>query len=157
MTPRIRSLKPKKLIGKHLTMSHAHNRTFELWSSFMPHRKEIVNAIGTDLFSLQICPEGFYVNFDPANEFEKWAAVEVAGVDVIPDGMKFLELPEGLYAVFVYKGSPENADSFFNYIFCQWLPASGYVLDNRPHFELLGEKYRHGDPASEEEVWIPIK
>jgi len=30
-------------------------------------------------------------------------------------------------------------------------------LDNRPHFEVLGEKYKNGDPESEEEIWIPVK
>jgi AraC family transcriptional regulator len=34
---------------------------------------------------------------------------------------------------------------------------SKYLLDNRPHFETLGEKYKNEDPSSEEEVWIPIK
>ena len=138
-------------------MSCAQNLTFELWSSFMPRRKEIANTVGTDLCSLQIYPEGFHADFNPMAEFEKWAAVEVADLSAIPEGMEVLELPAGLYAVFIYKGTPENAGSFFNYIFSQWLPASGYVLDNRPHFELLGEKYSHGDPASEEEVWVPVK
>ncbi|MGK2861531.1 MAG: GyrI-like domain-containing protein [Chitinophagaceae bacterium] len=45
----------------------------------------------------------------------------------------------------------------FSYIFNTWLPPSGYDLDNRPHFEILGEKYKNDDPLSEEEIWIPIK
>jgi AraC family transcriptional regulator len=32
-----------------------------------------------------------------------------------------------------------------------------YFLDDRPHFEILGDKYKNGDPDSEEEIWIPIK
>ncbi|EPE83362.1 GyrI-like small molecule binding domain protein [Leptospira noguchii str. 1993005606] len=40
------------------------------------------------------------------------------------------------------------------YIFQEWLPNSGYKL--KPHFELLGSKYKNNDPTSEEEVWIPI-
>jgi AraC family transcriptional regulator len=47
--------------------------------------------------------------------------------------------------------------SFMNYIFMEWLPQSNYQLDNRPHFQILGEKYKHNQPDSEEEVWIPIK
>jgi AraC family transcriptional regulator len=62
----------------------------------------------------------------------------------------------GLYAVFNYKGS--NMDhSIFEYIFRSWLPDSEYYLDNRPHFEVLGDKYKNNDPSSEEEIWIPIK
>jgi AraC family transcriptional regulator len=37
------------------------------------------------------------------------------------------------------------------------LPNSNYHLDDRPHFEILGEKYKNADPGSEEEIWIPIK
>lgn len=157
MIPQIKTIAPKKLIGKHLTMSFAQNRTFELWSSFMPRRKEITNGIGTDLFSLQIYPEGFYAGFNPETEFVKWAAVEVADFGVIPTGMEAMELPGGQYAVFFYKGTPENAAPFYRYIFSEWLPASGYILDNRPHFELLGEKYKNGDPESEEEIWVPVR
>jgi AraC family transcriptional regulator len=32
-----------------------------------------------------------------------------------------------------------------------------YELDDRPHFEILGDKYKNNDPNSEEEIWIPIK
>jgi AraC family transcriptional regulator len=65
-------------------------------------------------------------------------------------------LPSGLYAVFDYKGS-SNDQSIFLYIFGSWLPNSGYNLDDRPHFEVLGNKYKNNDPTSEEEIWIPIK
>jgi AraC family transcriptional regulator len=45
MQPRIETLAEKKLIGKHLTMSLAHNRTGELWTSFMQKRGAIANHI----------------------------------------------------------------------------------------------------------------
>jgi AraC family transcriptional regulator len=70
--------------------------------------------------------------------------------------METYVLPGGLYAVFDYKGL--NTDnSIFQYILGTWLPGSDYVLDNRPHFEVLGDKYKNNDPNSEEEIWIPIK
>jgi AraC family transcriptional regulator len=65
-------------------------------------------------------------------------------------------LTGGLYAVFDYKGlSTDN--SIFQFIFGTWLPSSEYDLDDRPHFEVLGNKYKNNDPTSEEEIWIPIK
>ncbi|MFM9945765.1 MAG: GyrI-like domain-containing protein, partial [Bacteroidia bacterium] len=42
-------------------------------------------------------------------------------------------------------------------IYGTWIPNSEYNLDNRPHFEILGEKYKNNHPDSEEEIWIPIK
>lgn len=157
MIPEIRNLSPKKLIGKRLIMSFAKNTTFQLWNGFMPRRKEITNAVGTDRYSLQVYNEGFYRNFDPEATFEKWAAVDVTDFDAVPEGMDTLILPEGQYAVFNYKGTAEDAPETYKYIFMEWLPASGYVLDNRPHFEIFGDKYKHGDPESEEEIWIPVK
>lgn len=157
MTPTVTTTPEKKLIGKRLTMSFAHNRTFELWSSFMPRRKEIANAIGTDLYSVQQYPEGFFAQFNPMAEFDKWAAVEVGDHNTIPDGMETLTIPEGLYAVFIHIGGPATAEKTFTYIMRDWLPKSGYQLHARPHFEILGSRYKNDDPNSEEEVWIPIK
>ena len=67
-----------------------------------------------------------------------------------------LLLESGLYAVFDYKGSSSDT-SIYEYIFFNWLPNSKYKVDNRPHFEILGNKYKNNDPNSEEEIWIPIK
>ena len=66
-------------------------------------------------------------------------------------------LPGGLYAVFLHKGAATTGPKTFQYIFGTWLPESDYSLDIRPHFEILGEKYKNDDPDSEEEIWIPIK
>jgi len=141
-----------------MTMSFANNKTFELWSGFMPRRKEITNASGSDLYSLQQYDSSFdFTSFDLQAPFEKWAAVEVSGFDVLPQGMEALIVPAGLYAVFIHKGPASDAAKTFGYIFGTWLPASDYALDQRPHFEILGEKYKNNAPDSEEEVWIPIK
>ena len=157
MNPRIETLTDKKLIGKRLVMSFANNRTFELWRSFMPVRKEIQNNIGTDLYSMQIYAPGFFDNFDPGIPFEKWAAMEVTDFAKVPEEMESFTLTGGLYAVFLYKGAASDASGTFQFILASWLPNSEFVLDTRPHFELLGEKYKNNDPESEEELWIPIK
>ena len=138
-------------------MSFADNRTRELWASFMPRRKEIQNAIGFDLYSMQIYPPGFFQKFDMNAEFEKWATIEVADFNIIPEGMQSFSLQGGLYAVFDYKGDAKDAGPTFQYILRTWLPNSEYILDDRSHFEILGEKYKKDDPESEEEIWIPIK
>lgn len=156
MTPRIETLKEKKLVGKRLTMSLANNRTGELWQTFMPKRREISNNISNDLISMQVYKPTHFADFKPTNEFEKWATVEVTNFESVPTEMETFLLAGGLYAVFDYKGS-SNDPSIFQYIFGTWLPSSDYVLDNRPHFEVLGDKYKNNDPNSEEEIWIPIK
>ena len=137
-------------------MSFADYKVSELWRSFMPVRKEIKNHLTDDLISMTVYHPDHFINFNPTNEFEKWATLEVADFDQVPGGMEIYTLPGGGYAVFDYKGS--NSDhSIFQYIFGTWLPNSEYELDDRPHFEVLGDKYRNRDPDSEEEIWIPIK
>ena len=156
MTPRITILKEKKLIGQNMKMSLANNRTGQLWGQFAPRIKEIKNKVTEDKISMQIYPPLYYKDFRPTNEFVKWATIEVKDFGEIPIGMKSFILKGGLYAVFDYKGSSSN-NSIFQYIFSEWLPNSVYLIDNRPHFEILGSKYKNNDPSSEEEIWIPIK
>jgi AraC family transcriptional regulator len=157
MTPRIEIAGEKKLVGKRLAMSFADNKTAELWKNFMPVRHEIKNHTGTDLYSLQVYKPGFFNLFEPETVFEKWAAVETTDFYSIPQNMESFTLPAGLYAVFLYKGDITGASKMFKYIFETWLPQSGYRLDDRPHFELLGAKYQNAHPDSEEEIWIPIR
>lgn len=139
-----------------MTMSFADDKTDALWAGFMPVRKEIRNNIGTALYSMQIYPPGFFNHFNPLAPFEKWAAIEVTDHNTVPDEMESFLLPGGLYAVFLYRGDGSTAAKTFQYIFETWLPASAYLVDNRPHFELLGEKYQRNSASSEEEIWIPI-
>lgn len=157
LKPEIKTLTEKKLVGKRMLMSFSNNSTGDLWRSFMPRRKEIKSNSGTDLFSLQIYAPAFFDDYNPDAVFEKWAAVEVTSFNTIPAGMETFILGSGLYALFLYKGAASAAASTFRYIFEAWLPASGYQLDDRPHFEILGAKYKNEDPDSEEEIWIPIK
>jgi len=155
MNPKIKTFPPTKFIGKKLSFTYSDYRAFELWSSFMPQRKEIQNTIGADSYNIQINPIGFAFGFN--EPFVKWAAVAVSNFDFVPAGMETIEIPIGLYAVFNYKGYQTNAAAFFNAIYTEWLPASEYELDIRPQFEILGEKYKNNNPNSEEEIWIPIK
>jgi AraC family transcriptional regulator len=122
----------------------------------MQKRKEIRNHIGNKLYSIQVYDSAYFNNFNPVAGFEKWAAVEVADFETVPAEMETFILPGGLYAVFLYKGLSTDS-AIFQYIFGTWLPGSTYLLDERPHFEVLGEKYKNDDPDSEEEIWIPIK
>jgi AraC family transcriptional regulator len=156
MNPRIETLHEKKLVGKRMTMSLVNNLTGVLWGKFMPRRKEIVNAVSNDLFSLQIYSPMHFQNFNPSNEFIKWAAVEVSNFENVPTDMESLVLEGGLYVVFDYKGL-SNDPSIFQFIYSVWLPDSEYELDDRPHFEVLGDKYKNNDPNSKEEIWIPVR
>ena len=157
MEPRIELIPEKKLIGQRMTMSLSDYKTGLLWKRFMPRRKEIKNNLNAELYSMQVYDPLYFNNFNPDTEFEKWAAIEVKDFDTVPDGMETILLPGGLYAVFLHKGAASEGPRTFGHIFGTWLPGSGYMLDDRPHFEILGEKYKNEDLNSEEEIWIPIR
>ena len=159
MEPRIELLAEKKLVGKRLNMTLSNDRTFELWHSFMPHRKEIKNSISNDLFCLQVYDIRILIlkiSIRRLNSI-KWAAIEVTNFNDIPDNMETYTLKGGLYAVFIHKGAPSSFPKTFQFIFNEWLPKSDYELDNREHFDLMGDKYKNNDPESEEEIWVPIR
>ena len=158
MTPKIVTIPAKKLIGYSVEMSLLDNQTQTIWQLFMPRLKEIKNAVSADLFSLQNYPDDYFTNFTPETIFTKWAAVEVKNFENIPEGFEKLEIPSGKYAVFLHKGNTEMFAKTAQYIYTEWLPNSGFQLDNKPHFEVLGDNYLgHENPESEEEIWIPIK
>lgn len=157
MIPRTETINEKKLVGKRMTMSYADYRIGELWGSFMPRRKEITNTLTNDLISLVVYAPNHFIDFKPTNQFERWATVEVENFNNVPDELETYNLSSGLYAVFNYKGMSSGVAAFFQYIYSEWVPNSEYILDDRAHFEVLGEKYKNNDPSSEEEIWIPIK
>ena len=157
MTPRIETVGERKLVGLRMTMSLSLNKTKELWQNFMRLRNGIKNQVGKNLFSIQIYDDAYFKTFSPHSTFEKLAAVEVTDFNEVPPGMEHFTMPPGTYAIFLHKGAAAAGPATFNYIFSTWLPNSEYHLDNRPHFEVLGEKYHNEDPDSEEEIWIPVK
>lgn len=157
MTPRIETINEKKLVGKRMTMSYSNYRIEELWGSFMPKRREITNNLTNDLISLVVYSPIHFLDFKPTNNFERWATVEVENFNKVPSEMETYILSSGLYAVFNYRGMSSESSAFFQYIFNEWIPNSDYLVDNRAHFEILGEKYRPNDPLSEEAIFIPIK
>lgn len=155
MEPEIKILSAKKLVGIQKSMSLINNKTMELWRSFMPRRKEIKNTVSSLLYSIRIYERSADIE-DSQTYHQKWAAVEVKDFENVPEGMETFTLSGGLYAVFLYKGSSADV-RIYQYIYSSWLPGSDYELDDRPHFEVMGEKYKNNDPDSEEEIWIPVK
>lgn len=154
--PRIVETAEKTLLGKRIITSLTDDKTSDLWRSFMPLRKTIKAIASPTLYSVQRYPNNYFTEFNAATPFEKWSAVEVSEAGTPPKDLEVLLISAGLYAVFSYKGL--NTDSsIYNFIFTQWLPSSGFQLDNRPHFEIMGELYKNNDPLSEEEIFIPIK
>jgi AraC family transcriptional regulator len=138
-----------------MEMSLSDNKTSELWQRFMPRRSEINNRLTSEFISMQKYHDNW--NFSPDSLFVKWAAVEVSSFSDIPREMETYILQSGRYAVFIHNGPASAAAKTMQYIFGQWLPQSGYRLDNREHFEILPEGYSPVDLNASEEIWVPIQ
>ena len=158
-SPEIVDAVSRRLIGKKIITTMAEDQTMNFWKCFKPLVKDIPLRKETGFFSVQkFEPAVPYNKFTPFTKFEKWAAVEVAENDeMIPIGLEPLLLNGGKYAVFIHKGDFSKFPQTLQYIFGQWMPTSGFTLDKRHHFEIMGTDYQPNDPNAEEEVWIPIK
>ncbi len=157
MKNRIETINKKLLIGKFEEMSFVEDKTGLLWQSFMKSRKEVKNRLDTFYYSMQIYNEKFdYENFNPAKKFVKWAAVEVTDSSEIPENMESYVLAGGTYAVFIHVGPASEFVRSMKFIFEEWLPESGCVVDDREHFGILPEGYNPLDENATEEIWIPI-
>jgi AraC family transcriptional regulator len=157
MLPEIVELPAFRIAGMRDTMSLANNTVSGLWRRFKPRVREIDNRTDDNFYSVQVYESPTYFkSFDPNARFEKWAAVAVGNHAAVPDGMESLMIPGGLYAVFVYKGTPDMFYQTALYIFGEWLPQSAYMLDNRPHFEIMEPGYDPVNPESREKVYVPV-
>ena len=157
MQPRFETLTPKHLAGRCAIMSLQNFRNYELWRYFMSTKRGIPNTVGSNLYSVQVYPTDYFIKFAPEKEFEQWAAIEVSNFDGLPDEYARMTLPGGLYAVFTHKGPASTGTQTLAYIFNEWLPASDYMVDDRPHFELMDDRYKNESPDSEEEMWVPVQ
>jgi len=154
--PKIISTHKRYIVGISSEMSFSEFNPAIVWQQFMPILHYVSNRKNKELLSLTQYDPDHFMKFDPKRRFVKWAATEVINFEDIPRGIQTLVLPSGLYAVFHYKGLASD-NSVFQYIFNDWLLDSSYHLDNRPHFEDLGERYDNQSPESEEDIWIPVK
>lgn len=160
LKPEIIEIEERKLIGiKILTNIADEASTQVLWQAFMPRRNELTNKVNEDLYSIQdysIVED--LSQFNEETTFIKWAAMEVENLDTIPEKMETITIPKGKYAVFIHKGPTSTFMYTAQQIYNMWLPKSGYLLDDRTQFEIMGEKYKGAEhPESEEEIWIPIR
>ena len=155
MIPTIKNCGYILLAGYKTETSLTNDHTKSLWQKFMKDRMLMPERFGTRYFSVSQYPIDYFDYFDPSKEYTKWATMETPGN--APDTMETLEIMDGTYAVFIHHGPAVLAFKTFHYIFNEWLPNSGFELDQRPHFEIMPEGYKTDDPNAVEEVWIPIK
>lgn len=149
MLLRFETLSEKKLVGQCINHpDFSVEETSRLWRAFRSQLSEILPEKETHLYSVQ-----FHENA-VGNISQRWAAAEVPGN--IPEGMKALKIPQGLYAVFLYRGGRNGFEEFMKNQIFHTIPAYGMQTDFRPWFQLMGKGFNPFSDDSEEEVWIPL-
>ena len=158
MIPVVKQIPDKLIIGRKIATSITQYNPFELWSKFMPKRKEILNPISAEVLSIQIFQEDTFAStsFNENTLFDMWAAIEVTKIEQPPADMESYIIYGGTFVTFTLKGEQPTLTEQYNYLINDWLPKEGYCIDNRAHFQVMGDKYKRNDPNSEEEAWIPI-
>lgn len=157
MNPYIRIFPSKKLFGKHTTVTMASDDPTALWRPFKMKLKELGINNTECFYSIQVYDGVDFSQFTPSTEFEKWAAIELDNRQKPPRDMETFELVGGKYAVFIHKGTSVTLHKTTDFIFGEWLPNSGFSLDNRPHLAIMTSNYRPDDPNAEELICIPLK
>ena len=155
----ILSLPPITLVGVSQETSLAAAETPALWREFGPRIREIGERADDWRYSLRQYPTGLSLHhLTPETRYIEWAAVAVASGARIPAGLETLLLTGGLYVRCLHRGLPGEIGDTVNYLFGQWLPTSGYDVDNaRPHFERMAPDYRPDDPDAQEEMYVPLQ
>lgn len=158
--PRITELEDVQLTGMDADLKMGDPQGIpKLWARFMPHYKSIPNLKNEELYAVQVYrPDFDFSKPDMNNTFRVLAAAPVKHAGPVPEGMLSMNLPGGTYAEFVHKGKASDFNKTAYEIYMQWLPASEYEIDDRPHFQVMGDAYLGPDnPDSEEKVYIPIR
>ena len=154
MNPKILEVSEIKVIGLSTTIKmHEQHKIVALWKQFMPRKHELKTLVSEELIAMQIF--NLQKNGEPDEDFDIWACAEVEDFNTMPQNLKSFTIPSGKYAVFLHRGM--NASLTYQNIMTEWLPNSGYVIDDRPHFQVMGQTYKNGSPDSEEDFYVPIR
>jgi AraC family transcriptional regulator len=139
-------------------MSLQNDRTSELWRTFRSELPKSPDFENIEMFNFKIFSPPFdLATFKPDTIFTKWAAIAESENKITPPVWEILTVLEGLYAVFEFNGAAAEFAPALSHIYGVWLPNSEFLLDDRPHFEVLPPSYHPFNVSNQEEIWIPVK
>jgi len=154
MEPRIVTKPAFKAVG--LAEEFALNKTegvSALWQRFAERFQEIRTPVGEHCLGL--CLGG------QDDGFTYVAALEVADLDELPQGMVGHRVAGQTYAVFTVKLSKEEPvgtqmTRAYRQIWNNWLPKSGHIFAEAPDFELYDDRFDPATETGEVDIYIPV-
>jgi len=160
ITPRFIELEPFKVIGFWgEDYKEKIGRKFE-WArkEFDARKQEIPNISSQDIYYAYPPVYGIDIwNQRMETKMQIMVCSKVENLNFIPQGMTGFEVEGGKFALFTHKGSPMLIGSTFSYIFNIWFSVNDFELEERTDFFVQGDRFKANDPASEIDIYIPIK
>jgi AraC family transcriptional regulator len=121
----------------------------EQWQRFGP-------MIGT--IPGEIAGTSFGVVSHAQGGFRYMTGVEVSGAPTLPAGVEQLAVPARRYAVFTHRGPLSRFPETLDFVWREWLPASGYRVDGEPGMiEVYDERFDPVAGAGEIDLWLPLR
>jgi AraC family transcriptional regulator len=129
----------------------------EAWAEFTARNAEIPQPQIPIAYGIEDYSRDFDMNEGGFPKYYYLAGYEVGKPATIPEGIKAKDIPKADYAVFTYQGPIDNLHNFFQFIYGEWLPASGYSMDPKLSldFERYPEKMMDMQNAKLE-IWVPV-
>ena len=158
MEVKIVTFEETKTIGMRCTSTINNNTISALWKKFMGRMADIKNLTDKSV-AFGVCPtdESECDEWNNDTPFDYVACMAVSCACEVPEGMEVLTIPGGKYAVFTHVGDVMNLNKTYEYIYGPWMTKGEYKIKKATMFEYYGEKFKHGSPDCETDIYIPIK
>jgi AraC family transcriptional regulator len=146
-----------KVIGIERYTSNGIPSIREAWAEFGKRSQEIQNAVHPGVYGIEDYSRDLDMNKGGFPKYYYIAGLEVSSIDNIPEGMKSKEIPAANYAVFTFQGPISALHEFFEFIYEEWMPKSGYSADPKLSFDFEYYPERVMDMnAAKVEIWVPV-
>jgi AraC family transcriptional regulator len=136
------------------------NEIGRLWSRFLAYMGAYDERIGSLIKDMRFSYE-VHITHDETQtkgHYEIFTGMEIAHVEGVPIDLLVKVLPSSTYAVFTLEGEDIIEDWGWE-IYHEWMPDSGYRVDERYIFQLYDERFKGMDQleGSVLDVYIPIE
>lgn len=155
MNPEIVDLEEFKVVGMQTFGKGGQGQLLKIWDVLHNNCIKIPNRINRKYF---YGIESFTKEMDDEKEWFYFAGTEVKDFSKVPVQMCAKVIPKSKYAVFEHKGPVSGLGKFYEEIYTEWLPESGYQTSGAFDFERYDKRFiSPQSPESVIDIFIPIK
>ncbi len=152
--PRFVDLPPMLVAGMREPLGEQSEQTIPaLWQKFSPYINNIPHQ--RDAAAYGLCVR---MSESSNGNYYYMACCEVTEFNNLPDELSPFIVPAHKYAVFPHTEHVSSIRNTIDYIFDQWLPASGLIHNPQSihFFERYGEEFDPVAGEGEMEIWLPL-